>query len=74
MSYEFEANVVGRLKVENFRRINGNTLTLRGINAQSDANVVIGGVNQLLGIVNLQNEYDPADVTRTVKQNVIEQE
>ena len=72
MRYEFTTDKVGSMRLHDFKGINGNILTLKGINSlESDANIIIGGVNQLLGIVNFQNEYDPEDAIRTVNQNVI---
>lgn len=74
MVYEFTTDKVGSIKLKNFKNIVGNTLKIAGVNAQeSDANVIIGGINQLLGIVNFQSEYDPEEAVRTVNQNVVEQ-
>ena len=74
MTYEFTTNKVGSIKLQNFRHSAGKTFKIEGINAQiSDANVIIGGINQFLGIVNFQNQYDPEDAIRTVYQNVVEQ-
>ena len=74
MTYEFTTDKVGSMKLQNFRHNTGQTFKIDGVNAQiSDANVIIGGINQLLGIVNFQNEYDPEDAIRTVNQNVVAQ-
>ena len=71
MIYEFTTDKIGKVTLNNFREY-GKTFTLRGIDAQRpDANIIIGGVNQLLSIVNFQNEYDPNYAVRTVNQNVI---
>lgn len=75
MNYEFTTDKVGSMKLKNFRHSTGNTFKIEGVDAQEpNANVVIGGISQLLGIVNFQNEYDPEDAVRTVNQNVIESE
>ena len=75
MNYEFTTDKVGSVRLKEFRYTIGQTLRLDGVNAQiADANVIIGGVNQLLSIVNFQNEYDPESATRVVNQNVVAQE
>ena len=75
MIYEFTTNKVGSMKLQNFQGTTGNTLRLEGVDATiSDANIIIGGINQLLVIVNFQNQYDPEDAIRTVNQNVVSQE
>ena len=74
MTYEFTTDKVGKMTLNNFKTL-GKTLTLHGVDAQqSDANIIIGGVNQLLSIVNFQNQYDPEDAVRTVNQNVVANE
>lgn len=74
MIYEFTTDKVGKMTLNNFKSL-GKTLTLHGVDAQlSDANIIIGGVNQLLSIVNLQNQYNPEDAIRTVNQNVVANE
>ena len=75
MHYEFTTDKVGSMKLQNFRHMVGKTFKIDGVDAQiADANIIIGGINQLLGIVNFQNEYDPEDAVRTVNQNVVETE
>ena len=72
MQYEFTTDKVGKMTLKNFRGTSGNTFKIEGIDAQiADANVIIGGLNQFLSIVNFQNEYDPENAIRTVNQNVI---
>lgn len=74
MAYNFTTNKVGSVKLKNFHHSQGTNLKIEGVNAQiSDANIIIDGINQLLGIVGFQNEYDPADFVRTVNQNVVEE-
>ncbi len=75
MTYEFTTDKVGSMKLQNFHFNNGETLKLEGIDAQiADANIIIGGVNQLLGIVGFENEYSPEYAVRTVNQNVVVKE
>ena len=74
MTYEFTTDKVGKVTLNNFKSY-GKSFTLHGVDAQqSDANIIIGGVNQLLSIVNFQNEYSPTDAVRTVNQNVVANE
>lgn len=75
MTYEFTTDKVGSMKLQNFRHNTGQTFKIDGVNAQiADANVILGGINHLLGIVNFQNQYYPEDAVRTVNQNVVESE
>ena len=74
MTYEFTTDKVGKVTLNNFKSY-GKTFTLHGVDAQqSNANIIIGGVNQLLSIVNFQNQYDPENAVRTVNQNVVANE
>ena len=74
MTYEFTTDKVGKVTLNNFKSF-GRSFTLHGVDAQqSNANIIIGGVNQLLSIVNFQNQYDPEDAVRTVNQNVVSNE
>lgn len=74
MTYEFTTDKVGKVTLNNFKSY-GKSFTLHGVDAQlSDANIIVGGVNQLLSIVNFQNQYDPEDAVRTVNQNVVANE
>lgn len=74
MNYEFTTDKVGSVKLQNFHGTTGKTFRIDGVDATiSDANIIINGVNQLLGIVNFQNQYDPEDAIRTVNQNVVAQ-
>ena len=62
MTYEFTTDKVGSMKLQNFRHNTGQTFKIEGVDAQiADANVILGGINQLLSIVNFQNEYDSED-------------
>ena len=71
MTYEFTTEKVGSVKLENFHNNTGETLHLAGIDAQQpDANVIVGGVKQLLALVDFQNEFNPEYMIRTVNQSV----
>ena len=74
MTYEFTTDKVGKVTLNNFKSY-GKSFTIHGVDAQqSDANIIVGGLNQLLSIVNFQNQYDPQDAVRTVNQNVVANE
>lgn len=74
MTYEFTTDKVGKVTLNNFKSY-GKSFTIHGVDAQqSNANIIVGGVNQLLSIVNFQNQYDPEDAVRTVNQNVVANE
>ena len=74
MTYEFTTDKVGKVTLNNFKSY-GKSFTIHGVNAQqSNANIIVGGLNQLLSIVNFQNQYDPEDAVRTVNQNVVANE
>ena len=74
MTYEFTTDKVGSMKLQNFHHNLGQTFKIEGVDAQiNDANVILSGINQFLGIVNFQDEYDPENAVRTVNQNVVEQ-
>ena len=71
MTYEFTTDKVGKITLNDFRS-SGKNFTLHGIDAQqSDANIIIGGVKQLLSIANFQDQFDPEEAVRTVNQNVV---
>ena len=46
-------------------------MTFNGIDGeQTDANIIVNGVQQLLSVVGWENRYDPTDAQRTVKERV----
>lgn len=69
MGYRFARQKVSSFQIaENSAQ--GKT-TFAGVDGeQADANVIVGGVQQLLSIVGWQNKYNPLDALRTVKENV----
>lgn len=72
MAYVFETQGVATLKFDS-----GNpatTMTVSNISGTvSSAQTIINGVNALLYIGNIQENYDAEDAVRTVKQNVIDE-
>lgn len=72
MAYVFETQQVATLKFDS-----GNpdtTMTISNISGTvSSAQTIINGVNALLYIGNIQDNYDAEDAIRTVKQNVIDE-
>lgn len=72
MAYIFETQDVATLRFDS-----GNpatTLSISNISGTvSSAQTIINGVNALLYIGDLQENYDPEDAIRTVKQNVIDE-
>lgn len=72
MAYVFETQEVATLKFDS-----GNpatTMTISNISGTvSSAQTIINGVNALLYIGNIQENYDAEDAVRTVKQNVIDE-
>lgn len=70
MSYVFERQKVSDFRLNQFAT-SGDKMTFGGIDGeQTDANVIVNGVQQLLSIVGWQDKYDPTDAQRTVKERV----
>lgn len=71
-TYEFQRQKVGSFQLDAYNS-SGNKITYPGINAQeTDADIIVGGVQQLLGIVNWVSKYDPLDARRTIEERVAE--
>lgn len=69
MSYVFARQKVSSFQIAQ-NDAQGKT-TFAGVDGeQNDANVIVGGVQQLLSIVGWQSKYNPLDALRTVKENV----
>lgn len=67
MGYYFDNEHSATVK---FNRKN-NELSLNGINgAETNANVIVNGINLLLSIGGISSRYDALDAIRTVKQDV----
>lgn len=69
-TYAFERQKVGSFQLDAYNS-SGNKVTYPGINAQqTDADIIVGGVQQLLGIVGWTDKYDPLDARRTIEERV----
>lgn len=69
MAYEFENQESATFKFDDG---NGNTLTVKNVSGKvTSADTIVRGVQCLLWIGGLENEYNPEDAVRTVKQDVI---
>lgn len=72
MPYSFVKSPVASVKISQWRGNDGSTLALNGINgSMSSADSLVAGVQQLLGIVGLQNEVTPTKISRVVTENVV---
>ena len=72
MAYVFETQQVASLKFDSDNP--ATTMTISNISGTiASAQTIVNGVNALLYIGNLQENYDPEDAIRTVKQNVIDE-
>lgn len=73
MAYSFSTQKVASFKFEASE--NSSALTINGIDGtQASADTIIGGIQGLLWIGNLHENYEPTDGVRTVKQNVNDNE
>lgn len=71
MSYQFQRQAVSSFKFEGNA---GRSITLSGINGQqTDANIIVSGIQGLLWLGNQVSYYSATDATRTVKESVVEQ-
>ncbi len=72
MAYQFEKSSVASVKITDWRLTDDNTLTLQGINgAMSSADSLVAGVQQLLSIVGMQNQFTPENMVRVVTERVV---
>lgn len=73
MALVFETQEVSTLKFDSGNP--ASTLNISNISGTvQSAQTIVNGVMALLYIGNLQDDYDPEDAIRTVKQNVIDDE
>lgn len=71
MAYAFQTQRVASFQLDTYA-LSGDKLTFKGVDGtQSNANVIVGGVQQLLGIVGWTDRYDPTDAKRTVDERVV---
>ena len=72
MAYQFQEERVASLKIADFRDNITETLSISNVNgAVSSADAVIEGLSQFLGIVGLDESFEPTKVTRVVNQRVV---
>ena len=70
MSYVFSRQKVADFRLNQFGQ-STDKMTFNGIDGeQTDANIIVNGVQQLLSVVGWENRYDPTDAQRTVKERV----
>ena len=70
MSYVFSRQKVADFRLNQFAQ-STDKMTFNGIDGeQTDANIIVNGVQQLLSVVGWENRYDPTDAQRTVKERV----
>lgn len=69
-TYQFERQRVASFQLDAFKT-GGTKTTYRGVDGtQTDADIIVGGVQQLLGVVQWQERYDPLDAKRTIEERV----
>lgn len=71
MAYQFTNQDAAKFKIN---RVGGSTyFNLSGISAsETDPEVIVGGIGQLLEIVGLTNVLNIEDASRTVTEDVVE--
>lgn len=70
MSYVFTRQKVADFKLNKYGG-EEKAATYNGIDGeQTDANIIVGGIQQLLSIVGWQDKYNPTDAGRTVNERV----
>lgn len=73
MSYAFETQRVASFQLDTYAA-NGDKTTFRGVDGtQANANIIVGGIQQLLSIVGWESKYEPTDAKRTIDERVIEE-
>lgn len=72
MAYSFQVSPVASLRIEQFQGTDGNNLTLNGVNGSlSSADSIVAGVRQFLGVVGLQDSFNPTKMYRVVTERVV---
>lgn len=73
MAYAFETQKVASFQLNTYNAA-GEKQTFRGVDGtQTSADTIVGGIQQLLGIVGWVDKYDPTDAKRTIDERVIEE-
>lgn len=72
MAYNFQTERVASFQLDAYI-LSGNKQTFKGVDGtQSDANTIVGGIQQLLDIVGFVDRYDPTDAKRTIDERIVE--
>lgn len=70
MAYAFETQKVASFQLNTYNA-EGERTTFRGVDGtQTSADIIVGGIQQLLGIVGWVDRYEPTDAKRTVDERV----
>lgn len=71
MAYQFETQRVASFQLDTYAA-SGDKQTFRGVDGtQTSADIIVGGIQQLLGIVGWVDRYDPTDAKRTIDERVV---
>lgn len=72
MAYQFQRQKVANFQLNAYNP-DGTKVTYKGVDGtQNSADIIVGGVQQLLSIVGWVSRYDPTDAKRTIDERVIE--
>lgn len=70
MAYAFETQKVASFQLNTYSAT-GEKQTFRGVDGtQTSADIIVGGIQQLLGIVGWTDRYEPTDAKRTIDERV----
>lgn len=73
MAYAFDRQKAASFQLNTYSSTGGK-VTYKGIDGtQTDANIIVGGIQQLLGIVGWTNRYEPTEAKRTIDERVVEE-
>lgn len=73
MAYAFDKQKVASFQLNAYSS-SGGKVTYKGVDGtQTSADIIVGGIQQLLGIVGWENKYEPTDAKRTIDERVIEE-
>lgn len=68
MAYIFKNNPIASAKVSN--QLNDLEMSLSNINGSASADTIVSAIEGFLYIGSRELDFEPTDITRTVKQNV----
>lgn len=73
MAYVFDRQKAASFQLNTYSS-SGGKVTYKGVDGtQTDANIIVGGIQQLLGIVDWADRYEPTDAKRTIDERVMEE-